>query len=268
MGRQARYTGDFAAWSGSAMFIGTGGGRVAPHAHYAIQIVVAAPAGLQVQAGRRGDWVPCAGAVVPSRAVHSIDVPGSGWSAVIFVEPETVEGRALSARLGGRMELLEPQELAEPVAWLEQAWRHQRQADAVREAAQGLVSRLARTPPHRPSDPRVLQAIEHLRSHADEAPALDELARLVHLSPSRFRHLFVAETGMPLRTYQVWRRLLRVWDFLMQGQSLAGAAHAAGFADSAHLSRTCRAMFGLPPSTMQMAGPLSEERRAPTAQRG
>ena len=28
------------------------------------------------------------------------------------------------------------------------------------------------------------------------------------------------------------------------------AAHAAGFADSAHLTRTCRDMFGLPPSVM------------------
>lgn len=250
------------------MFIGSGGGRVAPHAHYAIQIVAAAPAGLQVQAGRRGDWLACAGAAIPSRAVHSIDVADTGWSTVVFVEPETAAGRALAARLAGRMELLEPQELAEPIARLEQAWRHERDADAVREAALDLVSRVSRTVPHRPSDPRVLQAIEHLRSRADEAPALEDLARLVHLSPSRLRHLFVAETGMPLRTYQVWRRLLRVWDFLMQGQTLAAAAHAAGFADSAHLSRTCRAMFGLPPSTMQMAGPLSAARRAPASQRG
>jgi AraC-like DNA-binding protein len=67
---------------------------------------------------------------------------------------------------------------------------------------------------------------------------------------------------MPLRTYLLWRRLLHVWALLMDGETLSSAAHAAGFADSAHLSRTSRTMFGLPPSAMQMAGPLSSRPRA------
>jgi AraC-like DNA-binding protein len=62
---------------------------------------------------------------------------------------------------------------------------------------------------------------------------------------------------MPLRTYQLWRRLLHVWSLMMEGESLSSAAHAAGFADSAHLSRTARSMFGLAPSMLQMNGPLS-----------
>ncbi len=34
------------------------------------------------------------------------------------------------------------------------------------------------------------------------------------------------------------------------GDDLTGAAHGAGFADSAHLTRTCRQMFGLPSSVI------------------
>ncbi|BBY31562.1 hypothetical protein GCM10023114_33850 [Mycolicibacterium sediminis] len=34
------------------------------------------------------------------------------------------------------------------------------------------------------------------------------------------------------------------------GDDLTTAAHTAGFADSAHLSRTCRDTFGLPPSLL------------------
>lgn len=34
------------------------------------------------------------------------------------------------------------------------------------------------------------------------------------------------------------------------GDDLTGAAHGAGFADSAHLTRTTREMFGLPPSVL------------------
>src|SRR4051794_11016266 len=71
---QARYVGDFAAWNGGGLFIGSGGGSIAPHAHYALQVVVGAPRGLKVQSGRRGAWVECAGAIIPSRAVHSIAV--------------------------------------------------------------------------------------------------------------------------------------------------------------------------------------------------
>ena len=62
-------------------------------------------------------------------------------------------------------------------------------------------------------------------------------------------------------SYVLWRRLLHVCTLLMKGETLCTAAHLAGFADSAHLSRTARTMFGLPPSVLQMNGPLSARAR-------
>jgi AraC family transcriptional regulator len=73
----------------------------------------------------------------------------------------------------------------------------------------------------------------------------------------------VEQTGMPLRAYVLWRRLLRVFELLMAGENLSTAAHSAGFADSAHLSRTARSMFGLPPSLLRMDGPLRARAGAP-----
>lgn len=259
-----QYIGDFIAFTGGAMFIGIGGATIQPHAHYAIQVVVGSPHGLLVQDGRRGQWTPCAGAIVPSRTVHSIDVAACEWSTVIFVEPETPAGRALTKRTERRVQFLTAQDLAHTVPALEYAWRQARNAAPVQDAARNLISSLSGTEPHSPSDERVLKAIAYVRDHLDETLTLEQVAGAVHLSPSRFRHLFVEETGMPLRTYQLWRRLLRVWEFLMQGENLAGAAHAAGFSDSAHLSRTCQTMFGLAPSAMQMSGPLSERLRRPS----
>ncbi len=71
---------------------------------------------------------------------------------------------------------------------------------------------------------------------------------------------------MGLRPYILWRRFLRVWELVTTGTSLSAAAHAAGFADAAHLTRTSRRMFGFPPSLLRFDGPLrSGEPRSDTS---
>jgi AraC family transcriptional regulator len=264
-----RYSGDFVAWPGGCGFLGEGGGGpIHPHSHYAIQLVTATPEGLKVQFGRNGPWQSCAAALIPSRATHSIDVNACGMSAVLFIEPETPEGKALSARLEGRMQVLDSDAIAVAAKRLERAWRTEASYEGVAAVCHQLVRELAGTTVREPADARVLAAIEYLRARVDQPMTLAEVAKAVNLSPGRFRHLFVAETGMPLRTYVVWRRLLHVWTLLMQGETLSAAAHAAGFADSAHLSRTARTMFGLPPSALQVTGPLSARLRGQEYQRG
>ena len=256
------YRGDFVAWAGVCGFIGEGGGApISPHSHYAIQLVIGAPSGLRVQFGRQGEWQSCAAALVPSRATHAIDVSDCDLSVVLFIEPETPEGKAMSTRLQGGLELLDADTVAVGARRLDQAWRVDRSYDAVRSVCSQLVQEISRTAPREASDPRVLAAVEYIRQRIDQAVSLPEVARAANLSPGRFRHLFVEETGMPLRTYVLWRRLLHVWTLLMHGETLSAAAHAAGFADSAHLSRTARTMFGLPPSVLQMNGPLSARAR-------
>ncbi|HYF19249.1 MAG TPA: AraC family transcriptional regulator [Ramlibacter sp.] len=252
-----RYHGDFLAWTGGAALIGEGSGAIALHSHYAIQLSLGSPSGLRVRFGRAGEWQSCAAALVPSRAVHSIDVNECDWSSVLFIEPETAAGRAIAARLQGRLEVLPQPRIAPFVQRLERAWRLERRPDAVQAVYQGLLRELSGAEQREASDPRVRAAVDHIGRHVDQPLTLPQVAAVAHLSPSRFRHLFVQETGMPLRTYLLWRRLLHVWTLLVQGESLAAAAHAAGFADSAHLSRTSRTMFGLAPSALQMTGPLS-----------
>lgn len=256
-----RYRGDFVAWTGGCALIGEGQGAIAPHSHYAIQLVLGAPSGLRVQVGRGGAWQDCAAALIPSRATHSIDVDACGWSTVLFIEPETAQGRALAERLQGKPEILEADTAARVAGQLEQAWRGECSADALQAVYLQFVQDLSRTAPRTPSDARVLAAIASIRQRGGHSVSLDEVAQAAHLSPSRFRHLFVQETGMPLRTYLLWRKLLHVWSLLMEGQTLVAAAHDAGFADSAHLSRTARSMFGVPPSILQMGGPLSTRAR-------
>jgi len=256
------YQGDFVAWNGGCLLIGEGSGSIAPHAHYSIQIAIGQPGGLRVQVGSHSSWQPCAAAIIPSRSKHSIDVTDCAWSAVLFVEPETLAGRALTTRLNGKVELLPASTTDAMAQELERAWRVDRSRDAVEAVCLAFVHNLTDTVARSPSDPRVLAVIAHIQKRIDTAITLPEVAKIANLSPGRFRHLFVEETGMPLRTYVLWRRLLQVWTLLMQGQSLSQAAHSVGFSDSAHLSRTSRTMFGLAPSSLQMTGPLSQRARA------
>ena len=78
-------------------------------------------------------------------------------------------------------------------------------------------------------------------------------AALVGLSPGRTRHLFVQQTGLPFRTYLLWLRLNRAVELYAGGASLTEAAHAAGFSDSAHLSRTFHRMFGIAAASLRVS---------------
>jgi AraC-like DNA-binding protein len=258
----ARLVGDFLAWPGGAVFVAEGSTQITPHTHYAIQCVVGATEGLTIRMGRKGEWKPVAGALIPSRALHTIDSTRCRWGAVLFVEPETREGRAIAGRLQREHRTLAVDEVQGFIALLERGWRIEHSGEAVRSACQQFVRRLAGTAAAPPPDARVLAAIECISMQAGKEPTLEALAAAAHLSPSRFRHLFVEAVGMPLRTYLLWRRLLRAWEQQMRGASVTDAAHAAGFADAAHLSRTCRAMIGFPPSAMTLRGPISRQRPA------
>ena len=250
--------GHFVSWDGGCLFIGRGSGIVPMHAHYAIQIAFGSEWGIRFRTNEREEWTEYGGVIIPSRQPHAMDASRVHFNAVLFVEPETREGRALSERfLHGAIAPLPDDALADVAPALFAAWREQRSAAAVVDAARRVVQALTGgVEPSVVSDPRILRAISYIKSHLDRPLTLEDVAAEAYLSPSRFRHLFVEQTGMALRPYILWRRFLRVWELMTAGASLSAAAHAAGFADAAHLTRTSRRMFGIPPSALQMAAPL------------
>jgi AraC-like DNA-binding protein len=102
--------------------------------------------------------------------------------------------------------------------------------------------------PQRRVDPRVLRALEALELADMSVP---EAAAHVGLSDSRLTHLMAAELGAPPRTWRTWFRLRRALrEAMFGGKNLTQAAHHAGFADSAHLTRTCKQLMGVRPAQM------------------
>ncbi len=96
-------------------------------------------------------------------------------------------------------------------------------------------------------DRRIAGLIEELRE-----PEQDHRAAIAHtrLSRSHLAALFVRDVGLPIRTYLVWRRLLHALAHVGP-LDMTAAAHAAGFADLAHFSRTCKRMLGYAPTVLR-----------------
>lgn len=246
--------GRFVAWDGGCLFIGRHHTAVPVHAHQAIQLVLGRNASHLIRAGEKAPWIEYSAALIPSRQPHGINVTMADFGAVVFVEPETREGRAITERyLRAGVAEVGQAALEAAANNLFETWLRRKNAQEISTAARSLVRVLSEgIEPTIVTDERIVRAVSYIREHLASTLTLDEVASHVFLSPSRFRHLFAEQTGMGLRPYVLWRRFLLIWDLVMRGVSLSTAAHSAGFADAAHLTRTSRRMFGFAPSAMQL----------------
>jgi AraC family transcriptional regulator len=248
--------GQFVSWDGGCLFISRRASRIVPlHAHYAIQIAFGSEHGLRFRADDGEPWTEYHGVVIASRQPHSMDSTVVPFNAVLFVDPETREGRALQERFTeSGFHPLSAEQLDAVRSALFAAWLEEGSEAAVAAASRSVIRALTGgVVPSVVTDERILRATAYIRGHLDAPVSLEQVAEIACLSPSRFRHLFVEETGMALRSYILWRRFLLVWDMLTSGATLSAAAHAAGFADAAHLTRTSRQVFGFPPSALLVA---------------
>lgn len=248
-------TGRFASWNGGCLFIGVNGAVVPMHAHYAIQIAFGSEHGIAFRSSDRDPWTSYGGALIPSRQPHTMDATQVPANAVLFVEPETREGRSLNERYLERGIAAMPEESLTTASRVFNAWREGNDAALVASCISLIGSLTGDAHPKAESDPRILRAIAYINVNLAGKLTLEEVAGEAFLSPGRFRYLFVEQTGLGLRPYILWRRFLRVWDLVSRGESMSSAAHLAGFADAAHLSRTAKRMFGFPPSALRVGEP-------------
>lgn len=244
-------------WQTGSLWIGRGQGRSEWHAHHAHQIALALEGSFRFRTDRTGPWTTFEAAIVASHSQHEFELDGT-TVAHLFVEPESTEGRALSGRFGARGLSALPQPDARRLAErLLAALRSASDAGTMRALARDTVARLAHTaagtPPVQASDARLQRALACIRERIRTPVTLADAAAAATLSPSRFRHLFVQETGTSFRAYVLWLRINVAIEAAMGGASWTDAAHEAGFADSSHLTRTHRRMFGIEPTAIRHA---------------
>jgi AraC-like DNA-binding protein len=259
-------------WEDGSLWIGHSNGRVMPHAHHAAQLTLSIGAEAQPFVLHAAGAAPAElrFALVPAHLRHVFD-GRDGAVAHVFVAPESREGRSLANRFGtGAIAKLSGADCEQTAATLAQTFFGAQRDDAAAvHSARSLVRALAGTAAAEPLDARIASVRAHVERNVAGKLSLADAARAVHLSPGRLRHLFMEQTGTTFRAYLVWQRLLRACALMMEGASWTEAAHAVGFADSAHLSRSFRRMFGVSPAAIVRddagggAASTSPPRRAP-----
>lgn len=211
------------------------------HAHRALQLCAGLDGAFEIQ---RVGWASVQHAVLAPDEAHRVRT-GACRVACLFIDPGPRHYQRWLAEGG--------QPLAPAlVDGLRQLWACPQPALARRLAASwnaAALPGLAYTAA--PIDGRMQRVLQQI--DADPSLTLNhrDLAALAHLSTSRFAERFRAETGMPVRNDLLWRRLLRALKALQDGASVTDAALDAGFADTAHLSRSFRRVLGAAPSELR-----------------
>jgi AraC family transcriptional regulator len=239
-------------WRGGSLWIGLAGEPTGIHAHHAVQIGLAFPGGTVKFRRPSGAWQSYGAALVPANDPHALDARGQ-QVAQLFIEPESREGRELQQRYGqSGIAALSDRNLGSPVAALARAYADHKDDATLIAGSRAVIDALVdiSAAPEHPLDPRIARAVERIRANLGDTVTLAAVARAVHLSPDRFRHLFIEETGVALRPYVLWLRLERSLAAYIAGRTLTEAAYAGGFSDSAHLSRTFKRMFGISPASV------------------
>ncbi|QHD02755.1 AraC family transcriptional regulator [Pseudomonas sp. S04] len=188
-------------------------GRTAPHAHYAHQLIIAG--GQPLQVSLEGTPQVTGRLFIESLRTHAI-MHGSDNVLCIYAEPLMFEAQALQDCL----------------------------ADV--EPSLPAIAQAVLQCPRRPfNDPRIGRALQALDGLLAGKVSAASLAAQAHVSLSQLERLFARQVGLPVRRLVLWRRLRLAMALMLSGSNLTVAAHDAGFADAAHLSRSLKKIFGV-----------------------
>lgn len=97
-------------------------------------------------------------------------------------------------------------------------------------------------------DPRIVDALDRMSTEMKAPHTVESLARHANLSPSRFAHLFAAETGVsPMRALREIRLQQSALELFHTDDSITAVASRNGFTSLSDFSRRFRRAFGVSP---------------------
>jgi len=115
-------------------------------------------------------------------------------------------------------------------------------------------------------DERVRVVEAAVRMDLGRAWSVSQMAELVHLSPSRFAHLFASQLGEPPWAFLETVRMERALELLLStNDAVQLISHAVGFKDPLHFSTRFRIRFRMSPSEYRLHPSIPEPGEAGTA---
>jgi AraC family transcriptional regulator len=94
--------------------------------------------------------------------------------------------------------------------------------------------------------------LELIEARLDQRLALAELAAAAGLSPSHFKPLFKASTGLAPHQFVIRRRVERARALLLDGRlPMAQVALESGFAHQSHMARAMRRILRTTPGALR-----------------
>jgi AraC-like DNA-binding protein len=244
-------------WGARVLYLGPAFG-LTPHRNATAVLAVGLDAGLEVAddpAAHASNYSPARSVLILPNSLHHLRI-ARGRMAFLYVDPLGRDLKALVARMTN-VTPCAAFDLQEESAVIEIMTGLAENRIAAHDGRASL-SELLGVGMHGKTNARIAEALRHMRDEPQRAHRLTTLARRAGLSPSRFLHLFKTETSVPLRRYRIWNRMRAAVRACGEGASLTEAAHAAGFASSAHFSSAFRDMFGMMPSDLIKALQLGE----------
>ena len=230
----------------AALIVWGSGFTASRHRHHCVQLVAATDGWLRIRRGPGDRWKRCGAALVRPDALHEVDARGVTL-LIGFIDAESEWGASLREAMRGDISCIGAGRLAR--------WRRAL-GPAPDGSRVGLWVRTELLRHRRPVKihPGVNRVVRSLRARMERSDdlSLKTVAALAGLSPSRFMHAFTESVGVPLRPYILWLRLQRAACDLIHGATATEAAHSAGFADAAHLTRTFRRMLGVTPTQLEL----------------
>lgn len=237
-------------WRGRALVVGPGIDSNF-HTHFAAQLTIGLAGPFRARMSADSPWIETRGALFAPNRSHQIDCQGE-LLAHLFVELPQRQRVDISCVPASYVDL--PAFAPILAALSDAAVSPPAVPQAERLVHDWLQCALPDVLAPVGFDYRITQAIsaiEALVSHSAAETSGAALAANVFLSESRFTHLFRQQTGLPLTRYLLWTRLLAGVEAVARGDNMTAAAHTAGFADLAHMSRTFRQTFGVVPSELR-----------------
>ena len=181
--------------------------------------------------------------VVPPQVPHRVE-SSEPLILNLLIEAESVDAAALP----GFLQHCGPVEAPDVVRRVQAAHRRLRDAAGRFEAFDFDALFFGQPLAPRPLDARIRQVIDRIVADPAAAVSAEQCAAVVHLSFSRFLHLFKAQTGVSFRAFRAWKRARSLLRYVREAASLTDIALDAGYPDSTHFSHSIRQVYGLTPS--------------------